>query len=115
MSTSVRDGQRGEHRGAGGNRAEISGGGPTETATPAANCESRLPSDAPFELLPAAADQVIADVRFTGIRRTFCDLPRTFDTLECHTHLALASGFSQLFDGVAVVVAAGEIHLPVHG
>ena len=57
----------------------------------------------------------MADVRFSGIRCAFCDLPGAFDALQRHAHLRIASRFGQLFDGVPVAVAAREIHPPVHG
>ena len=54
-------------------------------------------------------------MRLAGIGRAFRDLPGAFDALQRDAHLGIARGLGQLFDGVPVPVAAGEIHASVHG
>src|SRR5204862_1483617 len=90
------------------------GGGAPEERPAELNPKSRLPSDSALELLTAGADQVMTDVRFSGIGRPFGDLPGSLDALQRHAHRALAGRFGEGFDGVAVAVAAGKIHPPVH-
>src|SRR5207237_4836249 len=97
------------------NRAQIPRRVVPEERAPQIHFESRLPSDALFELSAALADQVIADVRLAGIGRAFRDLPGAFDALQRDAHLGIARGLGQLFDGVPVPVAAGGTDASVHG
>ena len=86
-----------------------------EERAPQANRRSRLPSDSLFELLAARADQVIADVRAARVRRPFRNLPRAFEALQRHPHLRVAGRLRQLFDHMAIAIAADEIHASIHG
>ena len=63
-----------------------------------------------FELPPAAANQVVADVRAARVRRLLGNLPRAFDALQRDAHLAFAGRIGQLLDRVAIAIAAAEIH-----
>ena len=73
---------RDERQRAGRDRPEIARRGVPEERAAELNPKSRLPSDAALELLTAGADQVMADVRFSGIRSPFGDLPGALDALQ---------------------------------
>ena len=92
-------------------RAEIAGRRVRGRTARRSRCrQSGLPADAALELPPAAADQVIADVRLARVGRALGDLPRALDALQRDAHLAFAGRLGQLLDGVAVAVAAAEVH-----
>src|SRR3954465_12872108 len=73
----------------------VPGWGAREERPAEPNPKSRLPSDTALELLTAGADQVMTNVRFSGIRRPFGDLPGALDALQRHAHLAVTSRFGE--------------------
>ena len=72
--------------------------------------EIGLPGDAALELPPPAANQVVADVRAARVGRAHVHLPRALDALQREQQLPFAGRHGQLLDGVAIPVAAAEVH-----
>ena len=54
-------------------------------------------------------------MRLARARRPFRNLPGTFDALECHAHLAFTGRLRERLHGVAVTIAAAEVHAAIHG
>ena len=102
METSSRTARR--------DRAEIAGRRAREEEPPHPLCEIGLPRDAALELPPSGADQVIADVRLARVGGPHVRLPRPFDALQREQQLSLAGRHRQFLDGMAIPVAAAEVH-----
>ena len=89
---------------------KYAGGGAREKDPPHAPRESGLPCDAALELPPPSADQVVADVRVAGVRSLHVRLARTLDAFQREQQLSFAGRHGELLDGVAIPVAAAEVH-----
>ena len=95
---------------AGGDAAEIRGRRPGKEQAPGALGQGGLPGDATLELVPAAANQVVPDVGLARIRGLHVNLAGALDALQCEEQLAFAGGRRQVLHGMAVAIAAAEVH-----
>jgi len=103
-----------KRQGASGDGAEIAGGGIPEEEPVHSNSRAGHPADALLELAAAAADQVVADVRATGIGRSLGNLTCALDALPRHAHLAITGRLRYFFHRLSVAIAAAEVHSAVH-
>ena len=110
----VGHGESHEQRRAGGNRPQVAWRGPGKEQPADAMRQIRLPRHADLERAAAGANQVIAHVRRAIVGRAHVHLPGPFHALERQQQLRLPRRPGQLLHGVAVAVAAAEIHLAVH-
>ena len=106
----VEDGDGDEQRSARRDRPEVAGRRAREEEPPHPLCEIGLPRDAALELPPSGADQVVADVRLARVGGPHVRLPRALDALQREQQLPLAGRHRQLLDGMAIPVAAAEVH-----
>ena len=106
----VEDSRRDDQGGAHCNGAEVPGGRPREEEPPRAPLESGLPCDAALELPPPGANQVVADVGVACVGSPHVNLPRALDALQREQQLTFSGRHGKLLDGVAIPVAAAEVH-----
>ena len=106
----VREGGPDEQGGARRNRAEIARRGPGEEEASQLLLDVGAPRDAALELPPSGPDEVIADVRGARVGRAHVDLPCALDALQREQQLPVPAGHRQFLDGVAIPVAAAEVH-----
>ena len=95
-------------------RAQIDGGRMREGKPPYPPQEAGTIGDVGLEVASAPADEVVADVggaigRLPDLRR----LARALDGTQDNSQLALSGGLGQLLHGLAIAVAALEIHARV--
>ena len=75
-----------------------------------------LVRDVDLEVVPAPADQVIANVRRAVVGRLpLGDLARALHAAQRHAQLRLAAGLRKFFHGLPVPIAALEVHGAIHG
>jgi hypothetical protein len=110
----VGDAEPGEEQGEDGDRAEVGAGGVAEHEAPHALAQPRPVGHVRLQVPAALPDEVVADVG--GAVRDPCalrGLPRALHRAETDAHLGLARGVRELFHGLAVAVAAQEVHASV--
>ena len=95
-------------------RSEVDGGRLGEDETPNPPAEAGSKGDVGLEIGAALADEVVADVA-GAIRRgsALHRLASALNSLQSHVQLRLAGGLGQLLHGLAVAVAAQEVHAPI--
>ncbi len=76
--------------------------------------EARRPLEVDLELPAPSSDQVVPDVRGACLRRLVGREPGSLHRPQRDAHLALARGFRQFLDRIAIAVAAREVHPPEH-
>ncbi len=110
----ISDPEAGDEEGEDGDRAEVGAGGVAEHEAPHALAQPRPVGHVRLEVPAALADEVVADVG--GAVTDPCalrGLPRALHGAEADAHLGLARRVRELFHGLAIAVAAQEVHASV--
>src|SRR5258708_11343967 len=90
---------------------EVDGGRVREEETPRPAAETWTIGDVQLEIGPALADEVVANVGgAVRCRSALRDLPSALDRAQSHPHLRLAGRLGQLLHGLAIAIAAQEVH-----